>query len=76
MLSENLYCSLVILIALQRSAELRVSKRNDAYLQRLGAVEHSPGHFVAKQLLHGTWLASCLLEVKFSQTAARRPTPR
>jgi methyltransferase len=70
MLSETLYCLLVILVALQRSAELRVSKRNEAYLQRLGAVEHAPGHFVAMQLLHGTWLASCLLEVKLLHPAS------
>jgi methyltransferase len=69
MLSETLYCLLVVMVALQRSAELRVSKRNEAYLQRLGAVEHSPGHFVAMQLLHGTWLASCLLEIKLVHPA-------
>lgn len=73
MLSQDLYCALVVLVALQRSAELRVSRRNEAYIRRLGGVEHAPGHFRAMQLLHGTWLAGCLLEVKLLQPAFHWP---
>jgi methyltransferase len=73
MLSEDLYCVLVVLVALQRSAELRVSRRNEAYIRTLGGVEHAPGHFRAMQLLHGTWLASCLLEVKLLQATFHWP---
>lgn len=69
MLSEDLYCVLVVVVALQRSAELRVSRRNEQYLRGLGAVEHARGHFRAMQLLHGTWLASCVLEVKLLHPA-------
>jgi methyltransferase len=74
MLSENLYCALVLAVALQRSAELRMSQRNEAYLRRLGGVEHAPGHFRAMQLLHGTWLASCLLEVRLLHPAFHWPS--
>jgi methyltransferase len=64
MLTQDAFCILVVLVALQRSAELRVSRRNEAYMLALGGVEHAPGQLAAIQLLHGTWLASMLLEVK------------
>jgi methyltransferase len=63
MLSRDLFSAFVVLVAVQRALELRVSKRHEALLRRAGGIEHAPGHFPAMQLLHGTWLASILLEV-------------
>jgi methyltransferase len=64
MLSQQLFFVLVVVVAVQRSAELRLSRRNEARLRALGAREHARGHFVIMQLLHGAWFVSTLLEVK------------
>lgn len=64
MLTEQLFFVLVVLVAVQRSAELRLSRRNEARLRALGALEHAPAHFVLMQLLHGAWFVSMLLEVE------------
>jgi methyltransferase len=43
-------------VTLQRLAELRYSRRNEARLRSKGAVEHAPGHYPAIVLLHAAWL--------------------
>jgi methyltransferase len=63
MTTIQIFVALVALIALQRLAELRLSRRNERQLRRLGAREHAPGHFVAMQLLHTLWFASVVGEV-------------
>jgi methyltransferase len=63
MTTIQIFVAFVGLIALQRLAELRLSRRNERQLRTLGAREHAAGHFVAMQLLHTLWLASVVLEV-------------
>lgn len=63
MTSTQLFVGFVVVVALQRLAELRLSRRNEQKLRELGARECAPGHFVAMQLLHTLWFASILLEV-------------
>ena len=51
---------IVLLVVVQRVAELAVAKRNTARLLAEGAVEHSPGHYPVIVLLHTAWLCALL----------------
>lgn len=48
----------VLLVAVQRLAELAVARRNTARLLAQGAVEHGAGHYPLIVLLHAAWLVS------------------
>lgn len=72
MLTRDLFAALVLLVAVQRAAELKLSKRNELELRRHGAREHARGQLVVMQLLHGLWFVSMLFEVKFMRT---EPSP-
>jgi methyltransferase len=48
----------VLLVALQRGAELLLARRNTRRLRAAGAVEHGAGHYPLFVLLHATWLAA------------------
>jgi methyltransferase len=63
MTSQHLFVVIVVLVALERLGELRLSRRNEQALRKAGAQEHASGHFRAMQLLHALWLASMVLEV-------------
>ena len=63
MTTNQVFVVLVVLVALERLAELRLSRRNENRLRTLGAREHASGHFIAMQLLHTLWLVSIVLEV-------------
>ena len=63
MTTSQLFVVFVVLVALERLAELRISRRNESRLREQGAREHAPKHFIAMQLLHTLWLASTVLEV-------------
>ncbi|HWA71485.1 MAG TPA: isoprenylcysteine carboxylmethyltransferase family protein [Polyangiaceae bacterium] len=63
MTTSQVFVAFVVLVALSRLAELRLSRRNEARLRKLGAREHAPEHFIAMQLLHTFWLVSIILEV-------------
>jgi methyltransferase len=67
MTTSQVFVAFVVLVALQRLAELRLSRRNERRLRELGAREHASGHFVAMQLLHTLWLVSVILEVIWLQ---------
>lgn len=67
MLSAYLFVGLVLVVALQRLAELRLSRRHEEHLVRLGATEHAPAQVRAMQVLHGCWFISMLLEVALWQ---------
>lgn len=58
-----LYTVLVTLVALQRVAELAVSKRNERRLRAAGAVEAGAGHYPVMVALHTAFLVSCVAEV-------------
>jgi methyltransferase len=47
---------LLVLVTIERLAELWISKRNTARLISQGAVEHAPGHYPLIVLLHAFWL--------------------
>jgi len=63
MLSGSLFTLLVLLVAVQRGAELARSRRNERVLRREGAVEHAPRQLAWMQLMHAGWLVSILLEL-------------
>jgi methyltransferase len=69
MLTRQIFVAFVVLVALERLAELRLSRRNESYLSGLGAREHASGHFIAMQLLHVLWLVSILAEVTLLRPA-------
>lgn len=71
MLTVPLFSLLVLLVALQRGAELVRSRRNERALRELGAREHAPGQLRAMQLLHTGWLVCMLLELALLQPKAR-----
>ncbi len=54
---------LLALVALQRLAELALSRRNVRRLLSAGGVEVGAGHYPFLVLLHGAWLASLWLLV-------------
>lgn len=60
---------LVSLVALERVAELAVSRRNTAWALARGGVEHGAGHYPAMVLLHAALLAGAVGEV----AVAHRP---
>lgn len=61
--SRLLYTGLVLLVALQRLAELALSRRHERRLRARGAVEVGAGHYPWMVALHAAFLASCLAEV-------------
>jgi methyltransferase len=63
MTTSQIFVAFVVLVALERLAELRLSRRNESQLRKLGAREHASGHFIFMQLLHTLWLVSIILEV-------------
>lgn len=63
MTTSQVFVAFVVLVALERLAELRLSRRNELQLRKLGAREHASEHFIAMQLLHTLWLVSIVLEV-------------
>ena len=63
------YVVLVAAVALERVAELVVSRRNAAWSLQRGGVEYGARHYPAMVVLHTALLAGCLVEV----LAAGRP---
>ncbi|MYV97175.1 isoprenylcysteine carboxylmethyltransferase family protein, partial [Streptomyces sp. SID3343] len=59
------YFALVGLVALERVAELVVSRRNLAWSMARGAVESGRGHYPPMVVLHVGLLVACVLEVAF-----------
>ncbi|GHH81220.1 isoprenylcysteine carboxyl methyltransferase [Kitasatospora indigofera] len=56
------YTLLVLLVALERLAELVTARRNAAWSRRHGATEYGGGHYPVMVLLHTGLLAGCLAE--------------
>ena len=52
----------VLLIALQRLLELRLSRRHELVLKARGAYERGERHYPAIVGLHAAWLVSMLVE--------------
>ncbi|MCB1307031.1 MAG: hypothetical protein KDK30_02570 [Leptospiraceae bacterium] len=64
---------LLLLLAVQRLLELRLSRSNERALLSRGGREHAPGHFRAMKILHTLWLPAILLEVIVLQRACYLP---
>lgn len=52
----------VAILAIQRLAEVRYSRRNERRLRRKGAVEYGAGHYWVVVAIHALWLVSTLIE--------------
>lgn len=59
---------IVLLVAVQRIAELVVARRNTARLLSEGGIEIGAGHYPLFVLLHGTWLVALFLLVPADAT--------
>ncbi len=55
-LSGGLLWIVAVAIVIQRLAELRLARRNEAWARARGAVEHGARHYPAFFVLHGAWL--------------------
>ncbi|RPI34272.1 MAG: isoprenylcysteine carboxyl methyltransferase [Chloroflexota bacterium] len=63
MVTRWVFAGLVGALALQRLAEVRHSRRNEAYILSKGGREHARPHFKKMVLLHSAWFAAMLAEV-------------
>lgn len=61
--SRTWYAGLVLLIALERAAELAVARRNARRLRARGGVESGAGHYPLMVAVHAGVLVACPLEV-------------
>lgn len=66
------YTVLLLLVALERLAELVVSRRNLEWSRARGGVEYGREHYPAMVVLHVGLLVGCLVEVRVSDP---RPHP-
>ncbi|MEM6783475.1 MAG: isoprenylcysteine carboxylmethyltransferase family protein [Bacteroidota bacterium] len=63
MTTQLLFTLIVLAIAVQRIAEVRLSKRHEAKLRAEGGREVSHAHFRWMQVLHTSWFFAMLAEV-------------
>jgi methyltransferase len=57
------FTGLVVLLALQRIVELRLSSRHEAIIRSRGGREHAAWQIQAMKVLHAGWFIAMLLEV-------------
>ena len=62
-MSEVWFTALVIMVGVERLAELVVSNRNAAWSRQRGGVEYGRGHYPIMVVLHTGLLVGCLTEV-------------
>lgn len=72
MSGQQAYTVLLVLVALERVAELVVSQRNLAWSRERGGVEYGRSHYPFMVVLHVGLLVGCLVEVWVSDP---RPHP-
>ena len=63
------YTVLIVLVALERLAELVVSRRNLEWSRERGGVEYGRNHYPAMVVLHVGLLVGCLVEVRLTDPA-------
>jgi methyltransferase len=63
MVTRWIFTGFVGLLALQRLAELRLSRRNETRIQALGGQEHAAGQIALIKALHTTWFLAMVFEV-------------
>lgn len=62
-MTKYLFLAFVLLLAVQRVVELRLSRRNEAWMAAQGGREHAPGQFRFMKAMHALWFVSMLAEV-------------
>ncbi|WP_432076537.1 isoprenylcysteine carboxyl methyltransferase family protein [Streptomyces wuyuanensis] len=60
--TSTAFLGLVLLVAVERLAELEVARRNTAWSRAHGGVEHGRGHYPVMVVLHTALLAGCAVE--------------
>lgn len=60
-----LFYTLLVLVILQRFAELVISRRNEVWLRQKGAVEHAPWQMKFIVLVHALFFVSMVSEFEF-----------
>lgn len=63
MTTRWLFLFLVLLLGVQRLAEIRRSAHNERRILELGGREHAPGQFRVMRFLHTAWFVAMLAEV-------------
>ena len=63
MLTRWIFSLLLILLGVQRLAELRLSARNERGILESGGREHAPGQFTVMRWMHITWFFAMIAEV-------------
>lgn len=58
-----LYLGLLVLLAIERVAELAISRRNAVWSLEQGGIEYGGEHFIYMKLLHTGFFVACALEV-------------
>ena len=61
--SQILFIVMLLVLAIQRLLELRVSNRHAATLLRNGGREHAPAQYQVMKLLHSSWFVAMVLEI-------------
>lgn len=67
--TQIVFAALVALLIVQRLLELRLSRRNEAWMRERGGREHAPEHFPFMKIVHTLWFFAMLAEVFFLQRA-------
>src|SRR5687768_12173975 len=63
MLTRWIFLLLVLLLGVQRLAELRLSARNERRILESGGREHAPGQFTVMRWMHIAWFFAMIAEV-------------
>ena len=63
MLTRSIFLLLVLLLGVQRLAELRLSARHERRILTLGGREHAPGQFKVMRWMHTAWFLAMIAEV-------------
>ena len=63
MVTKIIFIGIVLALAAQRLAELRLSRRNEARILAQGGREHAPEHFGVMKALHTSWFLAMIAEV-------------
>jgi methyltransferase len=63
MVTRWVFTGLIVLLALQRIYELRLSSRNEAIIRSRGGREHAAWQVQVMKVLHAGWFIAMLLEV-------------
>lgn len=61
--TQTLYLLLVVAVALERSVELAITRRNLAWARQQGAREHGRDHYGWMVVVHASFLVACPAEV-------------